>query len=325
MLAAERLHDRVEPGMIVADVLLHDDRHDASLHHVEEADARRRPADVAGQKVWAHARPPRASDRRVGADLARRRAWDGTGTPITPPSRARASRRRPRRVDPPPVGPHVPGSYGCTGVGVFRIGSTTCQAASTASSRANSIASPSIASPSSRSYASMSSAVRMVHHAQLGRLGLEDSGARLLHARAQRDLHLGAQAEADVDCPRPARDRVSGGRFRVTSTSVVVTGRRLAGADEERHALPSPRVDVEPHGAERLHLRVRRDARLREVALNWPRTRSSGSSGRIIRNTFTCSSRIDSWYVLVGGSMARKPTTCSMWFWITSRIAPVSS
>ena len=42
-------------------------------------------------------------------------------------------------------------------------------------------------------------------------------------------------------------------------------------------------------------------------------------------NTFTCSSRIDSWLVVAGDSIARNPTTWSMWFWITSRMAPDSS
>src|SRR5580704_9553675 len=49
------------------------------------------------------------------------------------------------------LGPHVPGSYSRTGVTSPRIGCTTAHAASTASSRANSIPSPDMASVSSRS------------------------------------------------------------------------------------------------------------------------------------------------------------------------------
>ena len=49
------------------------------------------------------------------------------------------------------AGPQVPGSYSYTGVASFRIGSTAAQAASTSSSRANSVASPAIASPMRRS------------------------------------------------------------------------------------------------------------------------------------------------------------------------------
>ena len=43
-------------------------------------------------------------------------------------------------------------------------------------------------------------------------------------------------------------------------------GERLAGTDEERHAGPAPVVDLEPQRAERLRLRVRRDAVDVEVA-----------------------------------------------------------
>src|SRR5439155_15837608 len=48
-------------------------------------------------------------------------------------------------------GPQLPGSYSRTGVAVPRMGWTTAHAASTASSRANSVASPAMASPSRRS------------------------------------------------------------------------------------------------------------------------------------------------------------------------------
>jgi hypothetical protein len=49
------------------------------------------------------------------------------------------------------------------------------------------------------------------------------------------------------------------------------------------------------------------------------------AQGWIVRNTFTCSSRIDSGSLVAGGSMPSRPTTGRMWFWITWRIAPDSS
>src|SRR5271169_1113001 len=49
------------------------------------------------------------------------------------------------------AGPHVPGSYCMTGTAAVRMGSITCQAASTLSSCVNSAVSPRMASPSRRS------------------------------------------------------------------------------------------------------------------------------------------------------------------------------
>jgi hypothetical protein len=52
---------------------------------------------------------------------------------------------------------------------------------------------------------------------------------------------------------------------------------------------------------------------------------STKSSGRTVRSTLACSSRMASGAIDAGGSIARKPTICSRWFWITSRMTPVSS
>src|SRR5271165_4345885 len=54
------------------------------------------------------------------------------------------------------AGPHVPGSYSMTGGLAVRMGSITCQAASTLSSWVNSARSPRMASPSRRSYGDFS-------------------------------------------------------------------------------------------------------------------------------------------------------------------------
>ena len=65
-----------------------------------------------------------------------------------------------------------------------------------------------------------------------------------LDARAERDGHVGAQAEADVVAPASrTRDVASGGRLSVHHHLGGGHRQALAGADEERHALPAPRVD----------------------------------------------------------------------------------
>ena len=43
------------------------------------------------------------------------------------------------------------------------------------------------------------------------------------------------------------------------------------------------------------------------------------------RKIFSFSPRSDVPAYPAGGSMASMPTTCSMWFWTTSRMAPTSS
>ena len=49
------------------------------------------------------------------------------------------------------------------------------------------------------------------------------------------------------------------------------------------------------------------------------------SIGVIIRNSFICSSRTDSGYPTMGASIARNARIWSMWFWMTSRAAPMPS
>ena len=80
--------------------------------------------------------------------------------------------------------------------------------------------------------------------------------ARFLDHRADADRHIGSKAEAHVVADR--RRRVLGTPpaapcFNSTCTSVAVTLQLLAGADVERHAFPSPRVDVQPQRRIRRH------------------------------------------------------------------------
>jgi hypothetical protein len=58
---------------------------------------------------------------------------------------------------------------------------------------------------------------------------------------------------------------------------------------------------------------------------NWPRTTLAGSSGAIASRMRAFSLRSAVEPPLAGASIVRQATTCSIWFWMTSRIAPVSS
>ena len=102
-------------------------------------------------------------------------------------------------------------------------------------------------------------------------------------------------------------------------------GQALAGPDQERHAGPSPRIDVQPHRGERLDLRVGLDALLPAIADVLAAHHVVGLERADRRRTFTFSSRMPSGELAPGGSIASIETTWSMWFWITSRIAPASS
>ena len=131
-------------------------------------------------------------------------------------------------------------------------------------------------------------------------------------ARAARrpSAHPGRFTRAPIAMINVRAAAGSGGSCRSSPADIVERERRalqrhhhlgrgdrqaLAGADEERHAVPAPRVDVQPHRGERLDRRVGRDALLACGSRGTARApRRSGLSGRIVRNTFTFSSRIDS-------------------------------
>src|SRR5947208_16037742 len=110
--------------------------------------------------------------------------------------------------------------------------------------------------------------VRVVDHVQLRRLG-DHLLSRPLHAGADGYLHLRTQLEKDV--VRVPRREPAEGRPAQRDQHL---GRRgpeaLARPDEERHAVPAPRIDVEPRGGERLHRGVRGDAFLLPVAAELP-------------------------------------------------------
>ena len=89
------------------------------------------------------------------------------------------------------------------------------------------------------------------------------------HQCALANHHLGAQAQAEIirrHVRRWDRKSPSGGRLRVTLTSVAVIGRHLAGADVERHAGPAPGVDVQAQRGEGLDLRILGHAGLVAIA-----------------------------------------------------------
>src|SRR5439155_10431505 len=84
-----------------------------------------------------------------------------------------------------------------------------------------------------------------------------------------RDRHVGAESEAQVV-------RLAGteaGEWRPAERHQHLGGggrEALARPDEERDAVPAPRLDVEPDRRERLHRRVRRDALLLPVTAELP-------------------------------------------------------
>jgi len=88
-----------------------------------------------------------------------------------------------------------------------------------------------------------------------GGLSLESLARRLDH-RADRNRHLRAKTEAHVVAVTLLRLREYDGRRRLQLDAHFGhrPGERLAGAHEERHALPSPRVDVQPQRRIRRHL-----------------------------------------------------------------------
>ena len=57
----------------------------------------------------------------------------------------------------------------------------------------------------------------------------------------------------------------------------------------------------------------------------WPRTYFFGSAVRTALKNSSFLSRIESWWLPVGGPMPTRASTCRAWFWITSRIAPTAS
>src|SRR5262249_34015292 len=201
------------------------------------------------------------ADRDVVVGPARRQAlhhrdqasgghlWSGVGLAVLAPARREDLHVHPANVDyqylhgtagepsgacQPPTsavsaaassGPHVPGAYSRTGVRSSRIGCTTLHAASTPSSRAKSVASPAIASTRSRSYASSSSAVG--RRTNFSSAPSDTICSPSCFTRAPRVMDTsGLRRKHSVF--RASAERCSkGGRFRVTTTSVAVTGRHL--------------------------------------------------------------------------------------------------
>ena len=112
----------------------------------------------------------------------------------------------------------------------------------------------------------------------------------------------------------------------------------LAGAQVERHAGPAAGVDVQPDGGVGLGDRLRRDAVLLQVAddlhaalpaggvLPAGRAGRPGRSGsRTAESTFSFSIRTASASNETGSSIAVSASSCSRWFWMTSRAAPMPS
>ena len=112
----------------------------------------------------------------------------------------------------------------------------------------------------------------------------------------------------------------------------------LAGAQVERHARPAPGVDLELDRGVRLGGRGRADAVLLEVADDRLAALPAGGvlaagggqveavgGARRTTSTFCFSIRRLSASNDVGSSIAISAISCSRWFWITSRAAPMPS
>src|SRR5262249_52134822 len=111
----------------------------------------------------------------------------------------------------------------------------------------------------------------------------------------------------------------------------------LAGAQVERHAGPAPVVGLDAPRGGGVGARVGGAALAGAVgggpaapasqpAVYCPRTASrAGSSGRTACSAFAFSSRTRFASKLAGGSIATRLSSCSAWFWITSRSAPARS
>jgi hypothetical protein len=119
----------------------------------------------------------------------------------------------------------------------------------------------------------------------------------------------------------PAFAEIAGPRFS-TRVSTPWAGDP---SDEEGHALPALRVDVKAHRGEALDAGIRRDVGLAAIATVLAARRVT----RVERLNHLENSHLlvamASGPVFFGWSIARQAITCSMWFWITSRIAPRSS
>ena len=87
--------------------------------------------------------------------------------------------------------------------------------------------------------------------------------------------------DAGTSSPKVSR----GGRLNSTSTSVAVTGRHLAGADVDRHALPAPAFDEQLHRDEGLDIGIRRYAR--ELGGSRRTARARPAAGRAGRTHFS--------------------------------------
>ena len=156
-----------------------------------------------------------------------------------------------------------------TGGGESMSGWTTRHVSSTASWRAKWLESPFIAASRRTSYGVGPSPPMLANSmSSWTERSASSVGILRLHAHARTRPRPDAQHElVRLGTRRVPRDEAEPGR-RVEDDANLRHrhGERLARADEERDAGPTPVVDLEPQRAERLRLRVRRDAFDVEVA-----------------------------------------------------------
>ena len=190
--------------------------------------------------------PPRSARRGLAA---RRRSAVG-GALMTPPT-GRASRRSGRRARPPPAGPQLPFAYGCTGRRRVeqRLQDAPRLLDAVLAGEARAVAQhrgvqqhlvgrrrPPL--PAARTRGRARTARRCASAA-----GCASTSSLTPGRRVEPDHQL-----ARLGLARPVAVEDEPGRAPEDEPQLGLGDRQvLAGADEERHALPAPVVDLQPH------------------------------------------------------------------------------
>ena len=225
------------------------------------------------------------------------------------------------------AGPQVPGSYSCTGVDVAEDRLDDRPGRLDASWRANSVASP---------------AMRVAEQPLVGvHLVAVRAGATTCSSVGSDDHLLAGLLDARADARSSRRGSGGSGRScvslgdelaerrplerrpapRSSSTGRHLPARMKNGTPSQRHesmcSRTAAKVSTVESGATPGSCAVAAELAAHEVA-RVERADRRGTPSPARRGSTRGRSS-------TGGSIARKPTTCSRWFWTTSRIAPASS
>ncbi len=322
------------------------------LRRVEASPAPRPPrCATARARCRGPNRPAPTTPGRFGRHdrLLRRRVGHGVTAGAIAGPRAPAAgrpRRAPRCRPRTGQGPPLLAALGPMSAQVWSSGVTMPHAASTSSARVNSEASPSIAS-------------RMQRLVRLGGVVAERRavGEVHVHACARPGPARAPWPRSAAGCPRRAgcaspagsararwrasRKSISGGRLNWTAISVARRGQPLAGAQVEGHVRPAPVLDLQLERHERLDRRAwgpppaprgsRRPGRRR------PSPRCTARAPRRRRTRARRPLGVDGPqdpHLLVaqrvglegdGRLHGHQASSCRMWFWRMSRLAPASS